>query len=114
MTECEIHDKYVVNGKYAVIVHPGFGAGFSTWCDGVEAHNYRFIKYLFDKGYVKNNKIKVPRDKLKECESYLYSIIKKDGYVYIGGLNNSNIVWVDLDDDYIIEEYDGYESLIID
>jgi hypothetical protein len=85
--------KIVRDGKVAVAVSHGFGAGWSTWED-VDATDARFNK-LFLEG------------NLKEVEK----LCKELGF-YAGGIEDVEIEWVEEGTKFIIEEYDGAETLI--
>ena len=84
---------YNDKGQVAVAISSGFGAGWSTWNNKVNPMDKRFNELIL------NGDI----DKLKE-------ICKKED-IYAGGLDEVSIVWVEPDTAFVINEYDGSESI---
>lgn len=95
-------DKYVVDGKVAVLVSGGFGAGWSTWNDDEGM--------LFDKEVVE-----ILLDKtLSEDEQQhkIYSLCEvKYPDAHLGGVTGLDVKWVSEGTLFIINEYDGSERL---
>lgn len=95
-------EKYEDNGRVAVLVSVGYGAGWSTWNDGFEeelAMDARLVECVMqDKG-----------------DEYLTDLLNSMGLssVYTGGYNDLEVVWVDKGSRFRINEYDGYENIII-
>ncbi len=87
-------EKIIRDGKVAVAVSYGYGAGWSTWCD-VNPMDAEFNQFFLDDNY---------DEALKLAESKEY---------YSGGLEDVTIEWVDIGDRFEIGEYDGAESLQI-
>ena len=95
--------KYEKDGKVAVLVSPGFGAGWSTWnhpkyreiltmdCDIVEAIISGSIDIVES----------IVKDKIG------------DGYICYLGLKDVVVKWVEKGTAFEISEYDGSESLRI-
>lgn len=112
LSECgsDTSDKYIKDGKYAVLVSGGYGAGFSTWCD-IEAHNYKLIKFLYDSDFVRKDGYLNIKDR-KVIHTFIKSKITTKPQ-YLEGLWSSHIEWVSFGDDYRINEYDGFETLEI-
>lgn len=109
--------------KYAVLISPGWGAGWSTWSQHDSlAWDKDVVKYVID--HIKKDKkwpIKAKSDFLrksgpskeqKEFEGFLVSHGYKD--VYLGGLGGIEAVWVDKNTRWYIDENDGWESLVLD
>lgn len=99
----DIEFSYTKNGKIKVLISPGFGAGWSTW-------NSDSINLAVDKRIVEffeSHRKNVERDELID---FLESIGYND--VYVGGWWNIKIRKVNPNDRFIIDEYDGSESLI--
>jgi hypothetical protein len=93
-----LKDKVARDGKVAVLVSPGFGAGWYSW-------NTKFPKILFDiyvVSWVLNGK-KGPIPELSD---------RYGDYVYDGGINKLKVEWVTEGTLFRINEYDGSESLI--
>jgi len=86
-------EKIVENGMVAVAVSEGYGAGWSTWND-VDPTDARFNK-LFIAGQ--------HGDAMKLCDQL--------GLGYSNGGRNVNIEWVPVGTEFVIDEYDGFESI---
>ena len=89
-------NKVIKDGKVAVLISYGFGSGFYTWGAPLEA--------IFDPKLVG----------LVESEDYdSANEYVKNTYpgVYTGGVGDLVVVWVDEGEEFIIEEYDGNESI---
>ena len=86
--------------EVAVLVSRGFGAGWSTWGLPVEA--------IFDPVLV--DFVEANRNNTIEFEEYME---KEYGMVYIGGADGLYVGWVPEGNQFIIEEYDGAESLCL-
>jgi hypothetical protein len=95
-------------------VSPGFGAGWSTWADGAAAKfalTYApFIEYL-----EANPGASLPEDEddplvAKFREDLAAAVGEEEApYFYIGGIDD--LVVVDVDGPFVIDEYDGHESV---
>lgn len=95
--------KKVVDGKVAVLVSPGFGAGWSTW-GGEE-----YAKYLlFDMSLVELAERKAPEH---EVEEHLKKVFGEAAYIYTGGWCDIKVEWLPEGTAFTVEEYDGSESL---
>jgi hypothetical protein len=84
----------------AVLVSAGYGAGWSSW--GMPD------KALFDPiivDFVENDKVNT-----KEFEEYME---KEYEEAYIGGAGGLYVRWVPEGKEFIIDEYDGAESLTL-
>ena len=95
-------DKYIKDGKVAVLISHGFGAGWSSW----NSWNSNSDELMFDPELVKavlENKQKRIITRAKE--------ICPDGY--FGGIDGLTVVWVPEGEKFEITEYDGAESLKI-
>lgn len=95
--------KVVRDGKVAILVSPGFGAGWSTWEYGSELSEFM----LFDSGLVEMAERGASSD---EVEAYLKSKFGEDLYVYMGGWP-AEIQWLPVGTPFYVHEYDGSESL---
>jgi len=89
-------DKVIRDGKVAVLISYGFGAGFYSWGAPIEA--------IFDPKLVEL----VESEDFDGANEYV-----KNTYpgVYTGGVGDLVVVWVDEGEEFIIEEYDGNESI---
>lgn len=90
--------KVIRDGKVAVLVSPGHGAGWSSW-------NKEFPEILFDV-YVVSWVLNGKKDHFPDIND------RYDNY-YSGGINKLRIEWVTEGTRFRINEYDGSESLII-
>lgn len=94
-------EKYEKDGKVAVLVSPGYGAGWSTWAsssvDKAVAMDKRIVQYVLDEDLVS----------LREFMEKEYP------HVYLGGMEDLIVEWVTKGEAFEITEYDGYESLNI-
>lgn len=93
-------NKLIRNGQVAILVSPGFGAGWSTWA-GDEHREFA----LFD-------------HRLVEClesggdvGALVTEILGENEYFYTGGARDLVIEWLPVGTPFKINEYDGFESL---
>ena len=87
-------EKIVRDGMVAVAVSGGYGAGWSTWND-IDPTDARFNQLFLD-------------DKIDEVKR----ICEEEDLGYAGGAYDVRIVWVPVGTKFVIEEYDGSESLM--
>ena len=106
-------DKYVKDGKVAVIISEGYGAGWSTWSDSACRETLLFdadIARLVEKlgKAVAKDEIDTIKDDIKKV------VRNKCGgvYVYTGGMGGLTLVWLQKGTKFKVREYDGYESII--
>ena len=102
------YEKCIRDGKVAVLYSPGFGAGWYTWNS-----NYEFL--LFDKDLVEALEagdtallMKLALQKMrhqKKLDKREYSNI------YFGGIEYLTIAWIPVGTKFIIDEYDGAETV---
>lgn len=85
------------DGRVAVLVSPGFGAGWSTWADYPEAALYAPDVVA----WIEAGKPEVDTD-----EAF-------GKYGYTGGLRDIEIAWLPIGTRFIVDEYDGSEGLTI-
>jgi len=98
-------NKVIRDGKVAVLVSPGFGAGWSTWAYNGEEDNRDFM--LFDPTLV----TMVERgDSVEAIESYVTAIHPD---TYCGGAGDLKVQWLPVGTAFRIHEYDGAESVEI-
>ena len=91
--------KLIDNGRVAVLYSPGFGAGWSTWNQGVP-------EILFDPAIVKF----IENDQMAELTTYV--TLKYPG-LYTGGMDSLAVAWLPVGANFRIIEYDGSESIEI-
>jgi hypothetical protein len=90
-------NKLIRNGRVAVLISPGHGAGWSTW-------NVEHEEILFDPAIVEF----VEHNKWEELDVY---VKLKYPQIYAGGMQDLQIEWLPEGTEFIINEYDGNESL---
>ena len=90
-------EKLVEDGKVAVVISPGFGAGWYTW-------NREYPEIVFDPSIVKL----VEKGKFDELTTYM---TLKYPDMYLGGLDDLEVKWLPIGTKFRINEYDGSESV---
>ena len=83
------------DGKTAVLVSPGFGAGFSTWNKPEMAVDFDLVEAFLS------------GDKTR----FAYILLEKYENAYDGGVEDLEVQWVDEGKKFRIDEYDGNESI---
>ena len=108
---------YNKKGEIAVLVSPGYGAGWSSWNSqyGIDlATDKRIVEKSIE--FSKTDML----EKIDRCgsaeEIEFTKWLESIGYkaVYAGGFNQCVIEWVPKGTAIRISEYDGYESLETD
>lgn len=102
--------KYVreADGKVAVLVSPGYGAGWSTWnwgkdCEESMLFNPRLVQAVLDEA---------PLKELRRIAAEEYpSDHSKDLYICIAGAEDLVVEWLEPGTQFEIREYDGSERL---
>jgi hypothetical protein len=90
-------DKVIRDGKVAVVYSPGFGAGWSTWGEGASPFDPSIVEWI---------------EAGKPAPTPYPDGENADGkYVYNGGLDQARIEWIPVGTQFVIEEYDGSESI---
>jgi hypothetical protein len=95
-------EKVVRDGKVAVLISRGFGAGWSTWADDGRAE-----MLLFDRRFVE-----AAEAGIKDVDPILEAVFGDDS-TYSGGWRDIEIVWLPVGRQFRIDEYDGSESLAL-
>lgn len=95
----EFERRYDDQGLVAVLISPGFGAGWSTWGDGEQRDAMLFDSRLVD--YV-----------LSHGSEGLGDYAESLGYTgYMGGASDVQVEWLEPGTRFMIDEYDGSESI---
>ena len=89
-------EKVIKDGKVAVLVSHGYGGGFHTWGAPIEA--------IFDPTLVDL----IENFKIQEAIDY---VLKTYPDAYEGGVKDLDIEWIPEGAKFIINEYDGSESI---
>jgi hypothetical protein len=92
-------EKLVRDGKVAVIISPGYGAGWSTWNTDRYGDELVFDPVLA--AYIDEGKI-------AEAESY---VAMRFPEAYAGGVADLQVTWVPIGTAFRVTEYDGNESV---
>ena len=92
-------NKVIRNGKVAVLISAWYGAGWG-WCAAVGAAAGRFDPEIVEM---------VENDQYDRIIPYCEKTYGQDGYY--AGAPNLKIEWVDLGTEFLIHEYDGWESI---
>lgn len=94
--------KYIKDGKVGVLYSPGYGAGWSTWAHNDNARESMvFCPELceaVDKGLSQHEILSIAKAQFPE--------------MYMGGLGNIKIVFLEPGTRFRIDEYDGSEYII--
>jgi hypothetical protein len=95
-------NKVVRNGNVAVLYSPGFGAGWSTW-------NTQEPQLVFDPVIV-DFVLRKPENWYEGIMAYC-EMVYPDAYT--GGLDTLEVDWLPVGAHFLIEEYDGNETICI-
>jgi hypothetical protein len=93
-------DKVVRDGKVAVLVSPGYGAGWYSW--------YGIEEMLFDPKIVAM--LENPDDD-EDVDTIIEYCREKYGESGYDGASDLTICWVPEGRRFVIDEYDGYENI---
>lgn len=91
--------KLVRDGMVAVLYSPGFGAGWYTW-------NQECTELMFDPAIVKL----VEDENFDELQTY---VELKYPEIYKGGMMDLEIEWIPEGAEFLIQEYDGNETVYV-
>lgn len=94
--------KVIRDGKVAVLVSPGFGAGWSTWASDEFKEWARFSPAVV--AWVEGGKA-------EDIDELVKRELGEDTYFYTGGADDLEIEWLPVGAQFRISEYDGSESL---
>jgi hypothetical protein len=96
-----LKEKVVRDGKVAVLVSYGFGAGWYTW--------HGVIELVFDPVIVDM----VESNRRNDIQRYVEEKYLGQN-IYLGGIDGLSVEWVPDGAKFRIEEYDGSESLVLE
>lgn len=97
-------DKVIRDGLVAVLVSPGFGAGWSTWADNKFKEWATFSPSVV--AWVESGKV----GGMEAVENIAMRELGSD-HPYLGGAMDLEIEWLPVGSSFRIDEYDGSESL---
>jgi hypothetical protein len=92
-------NKLIKDQKVAVLVSPGYGAGWYSW--------HSIEELIYDPSVVEW----VEKQELDKIRAYMEL---KYPDIYCGGLEDLEVCWVPVGERFRIEEYDGAESLVLE
>jgi hypothetical protein len=96
-------EKVIRDGKVAILISGGFGAGWYSWNDS-EHKELLFHPKLVE--MVEENRTDEITEEWVEDNLGIKN-------VYCGGVDDLSIRWVPIGSRFFVDEYDGSESLII-
>lgn len=91
-------NKIIENGKVAVLVSRGYGAGWSTWNPDIE-------QMVFSPEIVRMVIDNEPVERIEKAAKKLWP------KAYLGGAEGLSVEWVEEGTVFRIDEYDGAESI---
>ena len=97
-------DKVIRDGKVAILYSPNYGAGWYTWSHKSEDDG----KCLFHPDVVAWVEAGKPLDIVPDFKQLF-----GDGF-YAGGAGNLTIEWLPVGTKFRIDEYDGFETVVIE
>lgn len=95
--------KVIRDGKVAVLISPGYGAGWYTW-HGIE-------ELLYDPQIVRILENPDADEDSSSIERYCEKTYGDDSYY--GGAEGLKVVWLPEGTKFVLDEYDGSETLRI-
>lgn len=93
-------DKVKKDGMIAVLISPGYGAGWSTW--NSDHSETLCMDADIVQPFINGDKEKALSISKEKCPG-----------IYCGGFDDCEIEWVPKGSCFEIDEYDGYESINI-
>ena len=107
-------DRYIKDGKVAVLVSYGYGAGWSTW--NWDHPNIIFDPFIVEcvlehnqlEGDAKIDHLDVLVPRVEEYGKKAYP------GAYLGGVWGLDVTWVPVGEKFRIHEYDGSERVILE
>ena len=107
-------DKVIVDGKVAVLVSGGYGAGWSTWQNDDESNASMAFEPKIVEMVLAGEKDKNRAERKATLDKIIgYMTETYPGY-YTGGAEGLKVEWVLVGSKFYIEEYDGNESLVLE
>ena len=100
-------EKVIKDGKVAVLISTGYGAGWSTWEYVIDREILIFHPKLVELVESGQHTVDTVPSALKEILGE-----ENENQVYLGGVEYLEIVWVPQGIKFRIEEYDGKEYII--
>lgn len=105
-------DRIVRDGKeVAVLLSPGWGAGFITWCTGVSPFEPKLVALVLAGKQDVLVKANEDRSGVATAEVAEWLGLGDDDHLYLGGADDLEIRYVPLGMGFEYDEHDGNESL---
>lgn len=92
-------EKVIKDGQVAVLISRGFGAGWSTWADDKHRQTMLFDADMVN-AVLEGDKQKAAAIAKAKCDD-----------AYTGGAEDLEVVWIPQGTAFVVEEYDGSESI---
>jgi hypothetical protein len=99
-----VSDKVIRDGLVAVLYSPGFGAGWSTWCDDDQRAWALYAPEI----------VQAVEEKRHDDIPALTEAKWGARHFYCGGSPGLRIEWLPVGTRFIVNEYDGSESIQVD
>ena len=107
------------DGKVGVLISGGYGAGWSTWADSKDREFFLFdwglVKLALEKeaAWISQDNTSLFGRGLVEMNTEALEVYLKENGVdsFTGGWAGVYVKWMDQGTEFIVEEYDGSESL---
>lgn len=99
-------NKMIRDGRVAILLSPGYGAGWSTW-------NYTYPECVFDPEIVQMVLDNKPWQEIADFAEAKYDKDDDGLGFYTGGASDLVVKWIPVGTKFRIHEYDGNESLEI-
>ena len=100
-----MNNRYVKDGQVAVLISPGFGAGWSTWADSEYRNDCLFDPWIVD--VILNGEYSL-EEKLERIAAHC---AMKYPDMYLRSLEDLTVKWVPEGSAFRVDEYDGSESI---
>lgn len=99
-------NKIIKDGKVAILVSHGYGAGWSTWNHMVDDN-----QALFDPDIVQMVLDEADPSEIAELADRKFSVDDEDTF-YTGGVDGLSVNWLPVGTRFMVLECDGYETII--
>lgn len=93
-------EKFVKNGKVAVVYSPGYGSGWWTWNGRKTEYRWMVFSPVIARAVL-----------LDDRKQAALIALKIDPSLCVAGAETLEVAWVTEGEAFEIEEYDGYERI---
>ena len=102
-------------GKVGVLISGGYGAGWSTWANDKDREFLLFDRGLVELVFEKEAAYESRDDEWQKIDKSFDDVAEylhaNNRDIYTGGWAGVYVKWMDPGTEFIVEEYDGSESL---